>query len=390
MNIASRWHVISTGLAIFSMFFGAGNLMYPIMVGVSSGQHTIAGLLGFLITAVLLPLAGLIAMILFDGDYERFFKRLGNVPGSLLIVACMIIIGPLIAIPRITTLSHIMIAPFIPWDLLKTITPLSSGIFALMFLGITFLATYRENKIVDLLGTIVSPLLLISLTIIIIKGFFTGHVSTTTTDTPWHIFSLNFMRGYETLDLLGGIFFASIVIKILKQTSEPNLKKLALIGLRAGLLGVTLLALVYIGMSYLGAFYGYGLEGNAGELFREISYRILGGHGAAIIATAVLMACLSTSIALGAVVAEYTQQVIFGNRIGFITALALVMLASLPLSVYGLSTVLQLTGGAITYIGYPVLIALTLANITYKLCGFKPIVLPVLITFIISLITYWV
>jgi LIVCS family branched-chain amino acid:cation transporter len=337
----------------------------------------------------LLPLAGLIAMILFDGDYERFFKRLGNTTGSLLIAVCMIIIGPLIAIPRITTLSHIMIAPFIPWDLLKTITPLSSGIFALVFLGITFLATYRENKIVDLLGTIVSPLLLISLAIIIVKGFFTGDISITTTDTPWHIFALSFIRGYETLDLLGGIFFASIVIKILKQTSESNLKKLALVGLRSGLLGVALLALVYIGMSYLGAFYGYGLEGNAGELFREIAYKILGGHGAAIIATAVLMACFSTSIALGAIVAEYTQQVIFAHRIGFVSALVLVMLASLPLSVYGLGTVLQLTGGAITYIGYPVLIVLTLANIAYKLFGFKPIVLPVLITFIISLITYW-
>ncbi len=389
MNNISRWHIISTGLAIFSMFFGAGDLIYPIMVGVTSGQHNLIGLAGFLITTVLLPLAGLVAMILFDGDYKAFFNRLGNIPGQLLIATCMIIIGPLIAIPRITTLSHTMIAPFIPWEILRTITPFSSALFAFIFLGITFLATYRENKIVDLLGTIVSPLLLISLAIIIIKGFFSQSAPITAGDDLLNIFQINFMRGYETLDLLAAIFFASIVIKILRQTTESNIKTLAWFGLQAGLLGVFLLALVYIGMSYLGVNHGAELAGNAGEIFREISFRVLGGHGALIIATAVLMACLSTSIALGAVVAEYFKEVICKNRIGFVTSLALVMLASIPLSIYGLGAVLSLTGGIITYVGYPVMIALTFANIAYKLCNFRPVVVPVLATFVIALVSYY-
>ncbi|MCL4229533.1 branched-chain amino acid transport system II carrier protein [Candidatus Dependentiae bacterium] len=389
MNKLLNSQTISTGLAVFAMFFGAGNLIYPLVVGMTSGNSTGLGFLGFSLTAVLLPLAGLVAMILFEGDYEAFFNRLGKIPGALLIAICMIIIGPLIAIPRIVTLSHTMIAPFMPLKTLQVINPLSSFIFAIIFLGVTFLMTYRENKIVNLLGSIVSPLLLISLAIIIIKGFFSGTTPIASTYTPLQIVIKNVIRGYETLDLLGGIFFASIVFKILKQTTESNVKRLAYLGLKSGLLGVGLLALIYAGMSYLSAFNGLGLESlDAGELFREISFRVLGNGGTAIIGTAVLMACLSTSIALGAVVGEYVQHTIARDRISFVTALLLVLAASIPLSIYGLRSVLMLTGGVITYVGYPILIALTIANIVYKLFAIRAVKAPVLVVFVIALISY--
>lgn len=390
MNKSLNSQTVSAGLAIFAMFFGAGNLIYPLMIGMTSGNLTGIGFLGFSITAVLLPLAGLIAMILFEGDYEAFFNRLGKIPGALLIATSMVIIGPLIAIPRIVTLSHTMIAPFMPFKTLQAINPLSSFIFALLFLGVTFLMTYRENKIVNLLGSVVSPLLLISLIIIIIKGFLSGTTPIASAYTPLQIVINNIIRGYETLDLLGGIFFASIVFKILKQTTESNVKRLAYLGLKSGLLGVGLLALVYAGMSYLSAFNGLGLEGlDAGELFREISFRVLGNGGAAIIGTAVLMACLSTSIALGAVVGEYVQHTIARDRISFITALLLVLATSMPLSIYGLRAVLTLTAGVITYVGYPILIALTIANILYKLFGIRTVKAPVLVVFVAALASYY-
>ncbi len=115
MKQITKSHIISAGLAIFSMLFGAGNLIYPLMVGQESGNLVFFGMFGFLLTAVILPVAGLIGIILFDGDYQTFFKRLGEIPGELLLGACMLVIGPIVAIPRITTVSHIMIAPFIPF-----------------------------------------------------------------------------------------------------------------------------------------------------------------------------------------------------------------------------------------------------------------------------------
>lgn len=388
-------HIVTTGLAIFSMFFGAGNLMFPLQVGVETGTNVGWGIFGFLITAACLPVMGLLSMILFDGDYKAFFYRLGLPTGSMFILLCMIIIGPLIAIPRIVTLSHVMIAPFIPITLLQTITPLSSFIFSLIFLGTTFLLTYRENNIVDILGYVISPLLLISLTIIIIKGYLYAGTAAVNTQPISDILWRNITRGYETLDLLGGIFFSSIVLTILRKTVgrqvEYNPRALALIGLKAGTLGVGLLALVYIGMSMLGVYYGQDIDisfVNSGEIFSLVSKRVLGDHGALVIATAVLMACLSTSIALSAVIGEYIQYEISKNTMNYVPSVAIGLLASIPLSTAGLDHVLTLTGGPITYIGYPVIIVLTICNILYKLFDFKPVKLPVFLTFLVVLVSY--
>ena len=385
-------HIITVGLAIFSMLFGAGNLMYPLRVGLHAGVNNLYGMLGFIMTAVCLPLAGLIAMILFDGNYEEFYKRLGSNIGKIAILISMIVIGPMIAIPRIVTVSHTMIAPFLPIALLQEITPQSSFLFALLFLGITFAATYRENRIVDLLGMVISPLLLLSLTVIIVKGIFSAQEVIAAAPLPWDAFKTNFIRGYETLDLLGGIFFSSIVIHILKNTVGGmvgmNRNRLALIGLKAGTLGVSLLALVYIGMSVLSMYHGHGLTGS-GDLFRVLAYNVLGNNGAFVIGTAVLMACFSTSIALGAVVGEYFQIHVFNRKISYELSLCIVLLLCVPLSTFGLDYVAELTGGPLVYIGYPAIIMLTFCNIAYKLFDFKPVKIPVAATFVVALISYF-
>lgn len=377
--------ILSIGLAIFSMFFGAGNLMYPIKVGIDSGSKIGMGMLGFLITSIVLPLLGLLAMILFEGDYRQFFLRLGKIPGNFLICVCMFIIGPVIAIPRIVTLSYTMMMPFIPH--------VSLFVFTILFLVLTFLCTYRESKIVDLLGNYISPALLISLTIIIIKGFLTRDGVSTVSISNWGVFKENFWLGYGTLDLLGSIFFSSVILHILRKTyknSDLNTKQLAFIGLKSGILGIAFLALVYVGMSFLGLYHGYGFEGiNSGELFREVSFRVLGTCGAAVIATAVIMACLSTAIALAIVVTEFTQEEIFKNKLSYVKTLIFVLLSCIPLSLYGLDTVLKLTGGAITFIGYPILIALTIFNLAYKLFGFKPVKLPVFIVALLAIYSYF-
>jgi LIVCS family branched-chain amino acid:cation transporter len=219
----------------------------------------------------------------------------------------MMIIGPIIAIPRIVTLSHTMIAPFMPFEIIRDTSSLfGSCFFAIIFLGITFLATFRENRIVDVLGNVISPLLLLSLCVIITKGIFSAECIVPTLQTPLDAFKTNLVVGYETLDLLGAIFFSSIMLHILHNTLGGNVghnkRTLAIIGLKAGGIGLSLLGIVYVGLSILGMYHGHGLmDSNAGELFREIAFKVLGAGGALVIATAVLMACLSTSIALAAI-----------------------------------------------------------------------------------------
>lgn len=383
--------LLTVAFAVFSMFFGAGNLIYPLQVGLTSGIDGIIGLVGFLLTAVLLPFLGLLAMILFDGNYNEFFNRLGVIPGQALLFICLMVIGPVIAIPRIVTLSHVMTAPFIPIPFLQEITPLSSLVFSLFFLLITFMATYRPGKVVEVVGNIITPALLASLGLIIVVGLWHTEAPIPTLSDWWTIFSTNLVRGYETLDLLAGIFFASTVINMLKSTmhGEHTMQTLTTLCLRAGAIGIGLLALVYTAMHFLGVYHAYGTEYmNAGELFSYISFKILGTWGAAVIATAVLMACLSTAIALCATVARYVQYTLFGNRIAYVTALLITIIASVPLSIYGLSTVLQFTAGPLVYVGYPILITLTICNILYKTMHMQMVKIPVIITFVAALVSY--
>jgi len=375
------------------MLFGAGNLIYPLMVGVTSGAQTPFGLLGFLLTSVFLPVAGLIAMILFEGNYSEFFNRLGRWPGQAFLFVCMAGIGPIIGIPRTVTLSHTMIAPFIPFTSLQAMDYYSCFLFALVFLTITFLVTFKENRIIDILGYIISPLLITSLLIIIAEGIFSAHEVVTSDVTAAQAFCTNLLRGYETLDLLACIFFSSILIHILKNTIGSKISyshnALALIGFKAGTIGVSILGVIYIGLSLLGMYHGHGLENaNAGEILQIISYKILGRHGALLIGTAVLMACLSTAIALSAVFAEYIQYTLSRNKIGYVPALVITLLLCLPLSTFGLTQVLSLTAGPMLYIGYPMLITLTFCNIANKLFGFVWVRLPVLLTLIIAVISY--
>jgi LIVCS family branched-chain amino acid:cation transporter len=150
-----------------------------------------------------------------------------------------------------------------------------------------------------------------------------------------------------------------------------------------------LLGIIYVGLSYLGAFFGQGLSHtNEGELFREVSFRVLGNNGALIISTAVLMACLSTIIALAAIVAVYLQQYICKNKISYVTALLVTLGVTLVTSNFGLSNILKFSSPIITVV-YPVFITVVFCNLAYKLFDFKPIKVPALITVLISLISYF-
>jgi LIVCS family branched-chain amino acid:cation transporter len=377
--------IITTGLAIFSMFFGAGNLMFPIKVGLMSGDKNFFGMIGFLFSGVLIPLVALVTIILFQGDYKQFFYRLGRIPGFLFILFCMSVVGPLIIMPRIVALSYVTASPFMPG--------VSLFVFSILFLTCTFLATYKENRIVDILGYVISPLLLASLIIIIVKGYFTGITTTINPDTSLETFTKSFIIGYKLADILAGIFFCSIVITILQKNNpsfvQNNFKKLAVLSFKAGMVGLSLLALIYIGLSYLGAYHGHGLEFiNEGELFSTISFRVLGSHGAAIIALAVLMACYSTIIALTAVFADFLNTQLCNNKLGYIPAVVITLLLTLIPANFGLGFILGFSGPIIVII-YPALIALVFTNLAYKLFNFQWIKLPVAITLLVSFILYF-
>lgn len=369
-------HVTIIGLAIFSMLFGAGNIIYPIKAGVLAGSKNYAGILGFLLTGVCLPIFGLVTMILFDGNYKKFFHRVGKIPGNLAILYCLLIIGPLLAMPRCITVPHAMISPFMPY--------LTPGLFSILFCIVTFLLTYKESKLLNILGSYISPLLVGSLGIILFKGLAQAESMIEQTEATWSIFTKQLIHGFQTLDLLGAIFFAYIVLKILKDTNKDKSAKpkdLAKIALKSGLLGGFLLMVIYLGFSYLAAFYGHlvTLDMNGAEMFTHISSNVIGSSGAIIIIMAVLMACLSTISALAVVFAEYLHYEIFNKKIDYLYCLIITLGITCFISNFGLSNILKYGEHPIN-IGYPIIITIVVFNFLHKTCNINAVKLPTFVT----------
>jgi len=380
MKDSQQSGIWTIGLAIFSMLFGAGNIMYPIKCGVVTGTQNYIGIIGFILTGVLLPIIGLITMILFDGNYKKFFNRIGKTPGSLAILYCMLIIGPLIAMPRCITVPFEMLQPFMPG--------MTISMFSVIFAMVSFLMTYKESKILSLLGNIVSPLLLTSLVIIAAKGLWQAETMSEQTSAVTDVFIKQLTHGFQTLDLLGGLFFAYIVLRILKgnrSSDQIKHKELANISLQSGVIAGILLTCVYVAFSYLGAFYGnlVTTDMNGAAMFRVISLHILNKHSILIIMTAVLMACLSTITALAAVFAEYMHHELTNKKVNYAACLTITILVTTFISNFGLDKILYYSELPIN-IGYPIIIAITVCNLMHSLFGFKYIKTPVAITAIIS------
>ena len=380
MKDSKQSGIWTIGLAIFSMLFGAGNIIYPIKCGVVAGSQNIFGITGFILTGVALPVLGLISMILFEGNYKRFFNRIGKIPGAIAILYCMLIVGPLIAMPRCITAPFEMLKPFMPG--------INLPIFSILFAGITFIMTYKESKILSLLGNIISPLLLGSLAIIAGKGLWQADHLVEQTIPSSVVFLEQFTHGFQTLDLLGALFFAYIVLRILKanrKSSQVKTKELALISLKSGLLSGLLLTIVYVAFSYIGAYYGdlVTLDMNGAEMFRIISLNILNKNSIIIIMLAVLMACLSTITALAAVFSEYIHHELFHKKISYTACLTATMLTTTIISNFGLSNILKYSMPIIS-IGYPIITAITLCNLAHVLFGFRYIKMPVALTAIMT------
>lgn len=376
---------LTTGLAIFAMLFGAGNLIWPLKGGVIAGSQVNAGLLGFIIGGVLIPLLGLIAMALFNGDYNEFFERIGKIPGSIFILFCMFIIGPLFVMPRIVALTFELMKPFI--GQFAGILP-----FGIFFGAITFLLSYKKDYILDLLGKFLSPIKLVTLFLVIAFGLYTAKEFIQTGITAQEAFFKNLGFGYNTLDLLGTIFFGYIVISILRKTLPSEIasdsKAITKIVMTSSLIGGTLIGIIYVGLAYIGAYHGHGLaqDMSAGEMFALSLNSFLGSYGSLFIAITVFAACLSTMIALASVVTEYLRKDVLNNKINYSAILLFVCALTVIVSQFELRKLEEISGPFIMLI-YPVLITLTLCNIAYKLWGFKFIKIPVLISFLVS--TYY-
>ena len=280
-TISKRSAIFATGLAMFAMFFGAGNIVFPLALGQFALNNNFYGILGLVVTAILVPIMGIFGMLLYNGDYNAFFKRIGKIPGFLIITMILLVIGPFGGIPRCMTISYSTLTAFG----IEGFAGLNLPLFSLLCAAIIFLFTIRPNKILSLLGYVLTPILLLSLLMIAIKGAWMMPSIEVGDHTKWQTFSHGIFTGYQTMDLLAAFFFSSMVLLCLRQNAEKSgidpqqRKPLFKIALFGGLIAAALLALVYVSFSFIAAGFSSELALVANhELLGQLAYTLLGPY----------------------------------------------------------------------------------------------------------------
>ncbi|PJE80201.1 Branched-chain amino acid transport system 2 carrier protein [invertebrate metagenome] len=330
-------NTIGLGFMLFAMFLGAGNMIFPPMVGFLSGTNLWPAAVGFLITAVGLPLLGIIATAQVGGGFNDLAREL---PKSLIILAgsCVfLIIGPLYAVPRTALVSFEMgIQPFIGAKHHDSI----QLIFSLVFFAITAYLCLRPGRLLDSIGKIITPALIILLGILGLSPLFQpSRISGTPVDG---IFSLSplaggFLEGYMTMDALAAIMFGIVMITNLRSHGIHEQKSQIHYCIITGFIAALSLSLVYLSLLYLGASSTDLLPHSVNNGSQILSFyvdHLYGFSGSILLSIIVILACLTTAIGCITAACEYFDNLlpIRYSRLVFLCIITCVLLANLQLN----------------------------------------------------------
>ncbi|MHC2991649.1 branched-chain amino acid transporter [Pontibacter sp. HJ8] len=352
------------GLMLFAIFFGAGNLIFPLSLGQAAGTELVPAIVGFLMTGVGLPLLGVIAIgISKNEDVQSISAKVHPLFGLIFPVIIYLTIGPLFAVPRTGTVSYeIGIAPFLP-DLLKA-SSVSMVVYSVIFFGVTYWLSLNPGKIVDRIGKLLTPLLLLILLVLLVKSVATplGLIQAPLSTYEAAPFFKGFQEGYLTMDTIGSFIFGLIVISAIRAQGVESPRQIAKVCTTAGLIAASGLALVYVGLAYAGAssVEAIGHQENGGLIITQVSDLQFGVWGSLILSLAIIFACLTTSIGLVVACASFFNKL--RPSVSYRTYVLILTLVSAAISNVGLTQIISFSVPVLVAI-YPiviVLIALTL------------------------------
>jgi branched-chain amino acid:cation transporter, LIVCS family len=352
-----KFSFVFIGLALFSMFFGAGNLIYPLFVGQMAQDQSIWASLGFLITGVGVPFLGVVAMIVYQGDYTKFFQCLGSRFGSLLIAILLTVWIPLGSAPRCITLAYSSMASYIDFG------PL--WLFSLFYCTVIYFVIGTKGRMLDILGYVLTPCLLVCLGLIIYQGVSVTEMFPAPTKEGVKHFLAGLTEGYNTMDLIASFFFSASVIEILRSATQEKIQPVR-ITLKACIVGISLLALVYVNLIALAGVHYEVLDNVPKEqMLAHISKSVLGPHLGMISVAAIFLACFTTSVALVVVYADFLNKTLFKSHPSDFLAKMTTLAITFVISLTGLAGITMITA-PILEIFYPLLIVMIIVNLSIK------------------------
>ena len=299
--------IIVVGFALFSMFFGAGNVIFPPYLGMEAGPQWLAGFSAYFIADIGLALLGVFALLRV-GSSEAVTRRVGKVPSEILMCAIILCIGPMVAIPRTSaTTFEMAIAPH-----LSGVSPV---LFSVLFFAVILALCIKESAVVDIVGKILTPLLLLGLFAIIVKGIITPLGDIAALPQIANVAVTGIKAGYQTMDALAALPFGIIVLQsVASKGYDSGRKQFRAVSGAAVLAGILLLA-VYMGLAYLGATVSAQYTGAIGraQLIMAIVEALMGKVGMILFGVVVGLACVTTAIALTSSAAAYFAELCRGK-----------------------------------------------------------------------------
>ena len=350
-----------TGLMLFALFFGAGNLIFPPVLGASAGDRLPAVMAGFLITGVLLPLVAVIAVSTSGEGILGLARRVGGRFGAVAPAAVYLSIGPLYAIPRVVTVAYELATRPVLELLGAAPDRWTLPAHAAGFLAVSVLIALRPSRLADRVGRWLTPALLILIAVLCVATIAGDDVVERAASGPYAAapFSTGLTQGYLTMDVLAATVFGIVVIQTLRSRGIGSTGRVVRATAAAGGIAATLLAAVYIGLAMIGARTG-GAADDGTALLRSAASSALGPAGVIVFAAIVILACLTTSVGLLSAWAGYAYATL--PRTTFSRHLIAGAGCALILSNLGLAVIIKIVA-PLTLLLYPITITLVAATI---------------------------
>lgn len=353
------------GSLLFGLFFGAGNLIFPVQMGQQAGDHTFTATIGFLITGVGLPILGIIASALSRSESLFDMARpISSRYASIFTCLLYLTIGPLFAIPRTATVAfEVGIHPFISDGYLK----LGLIIFSLIFFAFTIYFSLKPGQILDWVGKYLTPIFLVLLSILLIATFVNpmGQASQFPAQGNYATQPLftGLLDGYNTMDALASVAFAIIIISNIQKLGVKNPQSIAIETCKSGLVSVIGMTIIYGSLAYMGAtsLGSVNRADNGGSILSMVSNHYFGFTGQILLAFIVGIACIKTAIGLITSCSEMFSEM-FPNSISYKKYAVLFTVFSFIIANFGLSNIIQLSIPVLMFL-YPLVITLILLSL---------------------------